>query len=81
MKHAAIGLIKIYQFLVSPLLPKSCRFYPTCSHYGIDAFRHHGFFYGFYLTVKRILKCNPFFEGGYDPVPPGKSFDIKPHQN
>jgi putative membrane protein insertion efficiency factor len=51
------------------MFPPSCRFYPTCSNYSIEAFRTHGFFYGFYLSTKRILKCNPFFEGGIDEVP------------
>jgi uncharacterized protein len=69
MSFIAIFLIKVYQKLISPLLPDSCRFYPSCSNYSVEAFRVHGFFAGFYLTVKRILRCNPFFEGGFDPVP------------
>ncbi len=73
MSFAAILLIKFYQKFLSPLLQGSCRHYPTCSHYSIEAFQVHGFFTGFYLTLKRILKCNPIFEGGYDPVPPKKS--------
>lgn len=80
MKYVVIGFILFYQKLISPLLPKTCRFYPTCSHYGIEAFKMHGFFYGMYLTVKRILKCNPFFEGGYDPVPGKKSVKLKTFQ-
>jgi uncharacterized protein len=64
-----IYIIKFYQKFISPGLPKSCRFYPTCSDYFIEALRKRGFFVGFYLGIKRILKCNPFFEGGYDPVP------------
>jgi len=64
-----IYIIKFYQKLISPALPKSCRFYPTCSNYFIEALQKRGFVMGFYLGVKRILKCNPFFEGGYDPVP------------
>jgi uncharacterized protein len=69
MKYILIGIIKVYQYLISPILPDSCRFYPTCSHYFIDALKERGFFTGTYLGVKRILKCNPFFEGGFDPVP------------
>jgi putative membrane protein insertion efficiency factor len=69
MRFVAIALIKLYQKLLSPLFAGSCRFYPSCSNYSIDAFREHGFFKGMYLTAKRILRCNPFFEGGYDPVP------------
>lgn len=72
MSFAAITLIKIYQKLISPLLPDSCRFYPTCSHYSIEAFHKHGFFYGLYLTVYRILRCNPYCKCGYDPVPDRK---------
>lgn len=73
MSSIAIGLIKLYQALISPLLQGSCRHFPTCSNYGIEAFRTHGFFYAFCLTAKRILRCNPFFEGGYDPVPHKKN--------
>ena len=69
MKYIFIGIIKLYQFILSPILPHSCRFEPTCSHYFIDALKERGFFTGTYLGIKRILKCNPFFEGGYDPVP------------
>lgn len=68
MKKIAILLIKIYQKCISPLFPKSCRYYPTCSEYSIKAFEKYGFFKGLYLTIKRILKCNPLFKGGYDPL-------------
>lgn len=67
-----IGLIKLYQKSISPLLPKSCRFTPTCSCYGIEAIKTHGAFKGTALTVWRVLRCNPFCRGGYDPVPPKK---------
>lgn len=73
MSFVAILIIKIYQRVLSPLLQGTCRHYPTCSNYGIEAFRVHGFFTGFYLTIKRIIKCNPFFAGGYDPVPGKKT--------
>ncbi len=69
MSFIFIKIIRLYQILISPMFPPSCRFYPTCSNYSIEAFRTHGFFYGFYLSTKRILKCNPFFEGGIDEVP------------
>nr|MBP3281564.1 membrane protein insertion efficiency factor YidD [Treponema sp.] len=62
-------LIRFYQICISPLFPACCRFYPTCSHYALDAFQKYGPFKGFFLTSKRILRCNPFCEGGYDPVP------------
>ena len=64
-----IFLIKLYQYLISPWLPKSCRYVPTCSQYGIEAFRKHGVFKGFWLTFKRVLSCNPWGGSGYDPVP------------
>ncbi len=69
MKHLMVGIIRIYQILISPLLPpNSCRFYPSCSHYAIDAFEKHGTWKGMWLTVRRIAKCHPWHEGGYDPV-------------
>ncbi len=64
-----IGLIRLYQVLLSPLMGGQCRFHPTCSHYGIDALRAWGPGRGSWLTIRRILRCNPFVEGGYDPVP------------
>jgi len=62
-------LIWVYQNLISPILGKSCRFNPTCSHYGIEAIKKHGPFKGVWLTVKRISKCHPWGGNGYDPVP------------
>jgi uncharacterized protein len=65
-----IFLIKVYQWGISPLLGGSkCRYTPTCSQYGLEAFRKYGLFKGSYLTVKRILSCNPWGGHGYDPVP------------
>ena len=64
-----IGLIKLYRIFISPLLGSNCRHTPTCSEYGIIALKKHGVFKGIFLTAKRILKCNPLFKGGYDPVP------------
>ncbi|MFM1913111.1 MAG: rane protein insertion efficiency factor YidD [Bacteroidota bacterium] len=64
-----ILLIKLYQVLISPWLPSSCRFSPTCSEYGIEAFRKHGPIKGFYLTIKRIGRCHPWGGQGHDPVP------------
>lgn len=75
MKYIVIGIIKLYQYLISPLFPPSCRFYPTCSNYYVEALKVHGFFKGNYLGIKRILKCNPLFEGGIDNVPE-KGFKI-----
>lgn len=62
-------MIRLYQLSISPLFPASCRFYPTCSNYTIEAINKHGAFKGLLLGVKRILKCHPFHNGGYDPVP------------
>jgi len=64
-----IGLIRFYQSAISPLLPSTCRFTPTCSAYGIEAFRKYGAIKGGWLTLKRILSCHPFGKSGYDPVP------------
>ncbi|WP_078414111.1 membrane protein insertion efficiency factor YidD [Priestia abyssalis] len=64
-----IGLIRIYQKFISPLKPPTCRFYPTCSHYGLEAVKRFGPFKGSWLTIKRLLKCHPFHPGGVDPVP------------
>ena len=69
MKHVMIWLIRQYQKFISPLKPPTCRFTPTCSAYAIEAFTKRGFFAGLILTVGRILRCNPFCKGGYDPVP------------
>ena len=69
MKYLMIWLIRLYQKYISPLKPPCCRFTPTCSAYAIEAFRKRGFFVGLGLTVWRILRCNPFSKGGYDPVP------------
>jgi putative membrane protein insertion efficiency factor len=70
MKWLCIWLIRFYQRFISPLKGRpTCRFTPSCSAYGLEAFRKRGFFVGFFLTVRRILRCNPFDPGGYDPVP------------
>ncbi|WP_297987469.1 membrane protein insertion efficiency factor YidD [Anoxybacillus sp.] len=69
MKYIFILLIRFYQRFISPLKPPTCRFYPTCSHYGLEAIRRFGALKGGYLTIKRLLKCHPFHPGGFDPVP------------
>lgn len=68
-KNILIYIIKFYKKIISPLTPPSCRFYPTCSSYGMEAIQRFGAFKGSYLTIKRILKCHPFHPGGVDPVP------------
>lgn len=62
-------LVKFYQYAISPLTPSSCRYTPTCSEYSIQALKKHGPIKGLYLSIKRILKCNPWGGSGYDPVP------------
>ena len=74
ISYICISMIRGYQLMISKYTPPSCRFSPTCSHYGIQSFRKHGVVYGFLLTIHRILKCNPFHVGGKDPVPDKISF-------
>ncbi|MEK6735458.1 MAG: membrane protein insertion efficiency factor YidD [Pseudomonadota bacterium] len=69
MSRLIVGFIKIYQYCISPLWPPSCRFSPTCSHYACEAFEKHGFWHGMRLSIWRILRCNPWSKGGYEPVP------------
>ena len=69
MKRVLIWLIAFYQKQISPLRPGSCRFVPTCSEYAIEAIRTWGVLRGLGLAIWRILRCNPFCKGGYDPVP------------
>lgn len=76
-----IKLVKFYQYFISPLSPPSCRYYPTCSNYTIEALRIHGVLKGGYLSIKRILKCNPYFLGGVDEVPPKKIKTAKTTKN
>jgi len=64
-----VGLIRGYQYFISPLVPPSCRFEPTCSHYAMSALRQHGAIVGLGLAVWRVLRCNPFVSGGVDEVP------------
>ena len=66
--YLLIKAIKIYKFLISPLLGNSCRYLPTCSEYSIDALKTYGFFKGIFLSIKRILSCHPWASGGFDPV-------------
>ena len=72
MKRIFLALIRFYQRHISPNTPPSCRFRPTCSSYAIEAFKDWGLIIGLILTVWRILRCNPFSRGGYDPVPKRK---------
>ena len=69
MKRALLKAIRFYQTAVSPLFPPRCRFIPTCSQYALEAVEKYGAWKGGWLAFKRILRCNPFHKGGYDPVP------------
>jgi len=72
MRKILIAIIKVYQLFISPLSRGKCRFIPTCSSYAIEAIDRHGVIQGLYLSAGRILRCNPFNPGGYDPVPEKK---------
>ena len=69
MKRILMAIILFYQKQISPFLGKNCRFSPTCSQYALQAIQKYGALRGGWLTLKRILRCNPFCNGGYDPVP------------
>lgn len=69
LKSIFLGMIKLYRNYISPLKPPCCRFFPTCSEYAALAIEKYGAAYGSYLAFRRILRCNPFCKGGYDPVP------------
>lgn len=77
MKKMLIGLVRGYQMIISPFLGNNCRYSPTCSAYTIEAMEKYGPFRGIWMGLKRVGRCHPFHEGGYDPVPdPDK--DTKP---
>lgn len=69
MKRILIAIVRGYKKYISPMLPPSCRFTPTCSEYAVEALQKHGAWKGSLLAIWRILRCNPFCKGGYDPVP------------
>ena len=69
LRFVAAGVVRLYQLMVSPLLPSSCRFSPTCSEYTRQALIKHGIRHGSWLALRRIGRCHPFGSGGYDPVP------------
>lgn len=73
MRKAAIGLIKVYRYAISPLMANHCRFYPTCSCYALEAIEQHGTAKGSWLALRRLGRCHPWHTGGYDPVPPAQA--------
>jgi hypothetical protein len=68
LQSVLIGMVRGYQLFISPILPPSCRFVPTCSAYMIEAIEKYGAFRGGYLGIRRLLRCHPFSRGGYDPL-------------
>ncbi|MDQ2951636.1 MAG: membrane protein insertion efficiency factor YidD [Chloroflexota bacterium] len=73
MKHALLSALRLYKARISPQLPAACRYTPTCSEYAIEAIERRGVVVGSALAVKRVLSCNPFSRGGYDPVPQARA--------
>ena len=69
MARILIFLLKAYQVLLSPFFGQQCRFYPTCSQYGLEAIHKHGAIVGSYYTIRRLLRCHPWHAGGHDPIP------------
>lgn len=69
MKRLLIGLVRFYQYAISPFLGRRCRFFPTCSEYTVEAVQKHGAMKGGWLGAKRLCRCHPWHPGGYDPVP------------
>jgi hypothetical protein len=69
LRWLALKLLRLYKKYISPMLPPSCRFYPTCSVYTYEAIERYGFFRGGWMGLKRLSRCQPFHPGGYDPVP------------
>ena len=70
MKSVLVWILRAYQLVLSPMLGQNCRFYPSCSHYAIEALQTHGAARGSWLAARRVGRCHPWNEGGHDPVPP-----------
>jgi len=79
MRKIVIFFIRIYQTIISPYIAPSCRYTPTCSHYSMEAVQRFGIFKGLWLSIRRISRCHPWHEGGYDPVPPVSTQMKKDH--
>jgi len=72
IQNIFLSPVYFYRYIISPFLPCSCRFAPTCSEYAVDAIKTHGIFYGGFLTIKRLCNCHPWGKSGFDPVPTKK---------
>jgi len=77
MRQLLLLPIRFYQYAISPMMASHCRHYPTCSQYALEAIQHHGPLKGGYLATARLLRCHPWAEGGYDPVP-GTELNMAP---
>jgi putative membrane protein insertion efficiency factor len=75
--YLLLGVVRLYQWCIRPILGPNCRFVPSCSEYAVDALQQHGAICGSTLAFRRILRCNPWHEGGFDPVPPTCSCRVK----
>nr|HID59078.1 membrane protein insertion efficiency factor YidD [Desulfobacterales bacterium] len=67
-EQSLVAIIRAYQYILSPLFPPACRFYPTCSEYSCQAIKRYGVLKGSWISIRRIMRCHPFHPGGYDPV-------------
>jgi hypothetical protein len=80
MRQILIALIKLYRYAISPYLAPSCRYTPTCSSYAIEAIERHGIFRGSWLAMRRVSRCHPWHEAGYDPVPENNDLTVRRDQ-
>jgi len=81
IKWLLLNLIKGYRLFISPLLGRSCRFYPTCSSYSLQAIERYGVLKGLWLSLKRIARCHPYHPGGYDPLPEPENKNKRNHEH
>lgn len=81
MRWLLIKLVRLYQITLSPIIGNQCRFAPTCSNYSIEALEKHGAIRGSWLTIKRVCRCHPGCDGGYDPVPETKAEQLQSKNN